>query len=297
MAMSGRPATSTSSPIVAKSDDLRNVVLVGPSGSGKTRLFDHLVATTTPGYRAPARGEERSTQLNVASVVSGEVVVNLIDSPGYADFVGELRAGLRAADAALFVVSAADGVDASTRRLWQECAEVGIPRVVAVTKLDAGRADFAQTLADCQAVFGAGVMPLGVPQLGPDGALDGVVDLILTEIHEYAEGQRTVTPSGPEHEEIFETYRGPLIEGIIQESEDDSLLDRYLGGEEIPFETIEADLLEAVARGAFHPVIPLSVDTGAGVDLLLHLIAAAFPPPTRRPMPTVYTVVGAPAPS
>ncbi len=291
--MSGRQSSTTSAPVVAKSDELRNVVLVGPSGSGKTRLFDHLVATTTPGYRAPARGEERSTQLTVAAVASGEVVINLIDAPGYPDFVGELRAGLRAADSALFVVSAADGVDAATRRLWQECAEVGMPRAVAITKLDAGRSDYAQVLADCQGAFGDGVMPLGIPVLGPGGSLDAVVDLVIGEVHAYAGGTRTVKPTGPEHAELFETYQGPLIEGIIQESEDDSLLDRYLGGEEIGFEVIEADLLKAVANGSFHPVIPLSVDTGAGVDVLLHLIEAAFPPPTMHSMPPLYTVAGA----
>lgn len=290
--MSGRQSSTTSAPVVTRSDELRNVVLVGPSGSGKTRLFDHLLATTTPGYRAPARGEERSTQLTVAAVTSGEVVINLIDAPGYPDFVGELRAGLRAADAALFVVSAADGVDGATRRLWQECAEVGMPRAVAVTKLDAGRSDFAQTLSACQSAFGDGVMPLGIPLLGPGGSLDAVVDLVIGEVHAYSAGDRTVQPTGPEHAELFDTYQGPLIEGIIQESEDDSLLDRYLGGEQIEFQVIEADLLKAVANGSFHPVIPLSVDTGAGVDVLLHLIEAAFPAPTQHPVPRVTDLDG-----
>lgn len=294
--MSGRQSSPSASPAVTTSDELRNVVLVGPSGSGKTRLFDHLVATTTPGYRAPARGEERSTQLTVASVPSGEVVVNLIDAPGYPDFVGELRAGLRAADAALFVVSAADGVDASTRRLWQECAQVGMPRAVAVTKLDAGRSDYATVLADCQSAFGEGVMPLGIPLVGTGGSLDGIVDLVIGEVHEYAGGNRTVTPTGAEHAQYFETYQGPLIEGVIQEAEDDSLLDRYLEGEDIDFQVIETALLTAVANASFHPVIPLSVHSGAGVDVLLHLIEAAFPPPTRRPSPKAYTIQGAPGP-
>ncbi len=296
MAMSGRQSSTTSAPAVTKSDELRNVVLVGPSGSGKTRLFEHLLATTTPGYRVAARVEERSTQLTVAAVASGEVVINLIDAPGYPDFVGELRAGLRAADAALFVVSAADGVDTSTRRLWQECAEVSMPRAVAVTKLDAGRADYAAVLADCQAAFGDGVAPLGIPLLGSGGTLDGIVDLVIGEVHEYAEGTRSIKPTGPEHAEFFDTYQGPLIEGVIQEAEDDSLLDRYLEGEELGFETIETALLTAVANGSFHPVIPLSADNGAGVDVLLHLIEAAFPPPTRRPLPKVFTIRGGEGP-
>jgi len=136
--------------------EIRNVVLVGHSGGGKTTLFEHLVAATTPGYRAKPTLDERSVQLAVASVAHEGVVLNLIDTPGYPDFVGELRAGLRAADAALFVISASDGVDGATMLLWEECAAIGMPRAVAVTKLDAGRADFEDTVAICQRVFGAG---------------------------------------------------------------------------------------------------------------------------------------------
>ena len=93
------------------------------------------------------------------------VKINLLDTPGYADFVGELRAGLRAADAALFVVSAVDGVDAATAALWEECAAVGMPRAVVVTRLDHPRADFDETVAVCQRVFGDGVLPLYLPML------------------------------------------------------------------------------------------------------------------------------------
>ena len=294
--MARQPSTQT--PVPRDADHLRTVVLVGPSGSGKTRLFDHIVTTTTPGHRPPPGADERSTGLDVACLSAGEVVLNLIDAPGYPDFVGELRAGLRAADAALFVVSCTEGVDAATRALWHECAQVNMPRAVVLTKLDAPRADYAATLADCQAQFGDGVLPLGVP-IVTDGRLAQIVDLVLGEVHDYSAGPgtRTVAPTGEEHIGLFEAYHGPLLEGIITEAEDDTLLERYLGGEEVGFEIVEAALLEAVARGSFHPVLPVSVDTGAGIDVLLHLIQAAFPAPRRRPMPTVFTVAGKPAPA
>ena len=93
-----------------------------------------------------------------------------MDTPGHPDFVGEVRAGLRAADAALFVVSAVDGVDGMTRMLWEECAAVGMPRAVVVTHLDQQRADFDEALAICQRVFGDGVQPLYLPLLDDDGA-------------------------------------------------------------------------------------------------------------------------------
>ena len=164
---------------------------------------------------------------------------------------------------------------------------VGMPRAVVITQLDARDADFAATLADCQAHFGAGIQPLGVPVPGSAGAVSSIADLLLGEVHDYAGGTRTVRPAGPEHAELFDTYRPALIEGIIEESEDGGLMDRYLEGEELDFETLEKDLLTAVAHGTFHPVLPLSAETGAGVGVLLHLIEAAFPHPGLHPLPTV----------
>ena len=228
----------------------------------------------------------------VASVATGGVVLNLIDTPGYPDFVGELRAGLRAADAALFVVSASDGVDAATRALWQECAALGTPRAVAVTKLDVARADIEGTVA---------AVPGGVRR-GRDAALPagplrrrpstGNLGLLTRQVYACTGGERVLTAAGPEHEALLETHRGALIEAIIQESEDDTLLDRYLGGEEVDVDTVIADLLTAVCRGAFYPVVPVSTESGVGLGELLHLFAAAFPPPTDRPLPTAMTPAG-----
>ena len=278
-------------PTVTGTTRLRNVVLVGPSGSGKSRLFDHVVDALVPARSARGRTEP-TTGLRAATVETGTVVMTLLDAPGNPDFVGEVRAGLRAADAALFVVSAADGADASSRTLWHECALVGMPRAVVITQLDARDADFAATLADCQAHFGSGVQPLGVPVPGDQGAVTSIADLMMGEVHDYSGGARTVRPAGPEHAGLFDTYRPPLIEGIIEESEDSGLMERYLEGEDLDVPTLEQDLLTAVAQGTFHPVLPLSAETGAGVGVLLHLVEAAFPHPGMHPLPTVTPVAG-----
>src|SRR5215207_8017867 len=158
-------------PAVSDPGRVRNVVLVGHSGSGKTSLVEALLAatgtigragsvtegTTTCDSDPAAVKQQRSVSLACAPLLHGGVKVNLLDSPGYADFVGELRAGLRAADAALFVVSAVDGMDAATAALWEECAAVGMPRAVAISRLDHPRADFDGTVEECQTVFGDGV--------------------------------------------------------------------------------------------------------------------------------------------
>jgi len=294
--MTAKAFLGTAGPQASAPDEIRNVVLVGHSGAGKTTLFEHLVAATTPDYRAKPVLDERSVQLAVASVIRDGVVLNLIDTPGYPDFVGELRAGLRAADAALFVVSAADGVDGATMLLWEECAAIGMPRAVAVTKLDAGRADFEDTVATCQRVFGEGVKALYLPLHGDDEAIIGNLGLLSQQIFDYSAGQPVTHAAEAEHRELIEANRSDLIEAIIQESEDDTLLDRYLAGEEIGVDVLISDLLTAVSRGRLYPVIPVSTETGVGTVELLHLLTAAFPAPTLHPLPAATTPGGDPLP-
>jgi elongation factor G len=292
--MSAKASVSAPVPQASAPADIRNVVLVGHSGGGKTTLFEHLIAATTPDYRAKTVVDERSVQLAVASVSHEGVALNLIDTPGYPDFVGELRAGLRAADAALFVVSAADGVDTATQLLWEECAAVGMPRAVAVTKLDAARAHFEDTVAICQRVFGEGVMPLYLPLHGDDDAIIGNLGLLSQQIYDYTSGKRMTRAADPQHLELIDGHRSDLIEAIIQESEDDTLLERYLGGEQMDLDVVAADLLTAVSRGRLHPVIPVSTETGVGTLELLHLLTAAFPAPNLHPLPAATTPDGHP---
>jgi elongation factor G len=273
-------------------DRIRNVVLVGPGGSGKTTLVETLLAsagavpragsvregTTVCDYEESEQAHERSISLAVAPLVHDGTKVNLVDTPGYADFVGELRAGLRAADCALFVIAANDGVDDATRSLWRECADVGMPRAVIVTKLDQARADYEGVLGQAQAAFGDKVMPLYLP------VRNGGEVVSLT-------GLLAPGDSDPGVEDL----RGSLIEGVIEESEDESLMDRYLGGEEIDEKVLTADLERAVARGTFFPVVPVCSVTGVGCTELLDLMTRAFPAPSEHPSPQVFTPAGAAA--
>ncbi|MCK2216728.1 elongation factor G-like protein EF-G2 [Actinomadura sp. ATCC 31491] len=292
-------------PAADRADAIRNVVLVGHSGAGKTTLVEQLLAATGTIQR-PGRVEDgttvsdfdevevrqqRSVNLSVAPVTHNGIKINLIDTPGYADFVGDLRAGLRAADAALFVVSASDGIDGLTQMLWEECAQVGMPRAVVITKIDHQRANVEEVLATCQEIFGDGVAPLYLPVI-TNGHVNGLIGLLTQKFYNYATGERTEKEPGADYSAQIEEHRGGLIEGIIQESEDESLMERYLEGEPIDVKVLIEDLEKAVARGSFYPV--LCSGAGVGTQEVLEVITQGFPSPLEHPMPEITDVSGKP---
>lgn len=276
---------------VSSPDDVRNVVLIGNAGSGKTSLFEQLLKSRLAGYRGEKEDAERAAQLYLASLVTGDVLVNLLDAPGHPDFVGELRAGIRAADAAIFVISAADGIDGAAQALWEECTAANLPRIIALTKLDAGHADFDASVAEAQAKFGEGVLPTHVPTLSAPGVIAGNIGLLSLEEHDYSSGE-VVNRKLTADDSHVETWRGPLIEAIIQEAEDDSLMDRYLSGEELDTDYLLDDLRKAVATANLFPVLPVASNTGVGVEELLRLIEHGFPTPSLHPNPAATTVSG-----
>ncbi|MFX0579108.1 elongation factor G-like protein EF-G2 [Nocardia nepalensis] len=305
-------------------EDIRNVVLVGHSGSGKTTLVDALAltagavnragrvedGTSLSDYDEIEHRQHRSVQLSVVPMAWRGIKVNLLDTPGYADFVGELRAGLRAADAALFVISAAEGAEAvsgATRALWEECAAVGMPRAIVITHLDTARAEYDEMTETCRLVLGGGssenILPLHLPVYGPknpDGhrPVTGLVELLPHCVADYSSGEEIQCEPSADQLPQLEEARNRLIEGIIAESEDETLMERYLGGEEIELAALVEDLERAVARGSFHPVLfgapaPEGAKQGLGTIELLELITGGFPTPSEHAVSAVTTSDGA----
>ncbi|MBO0820980.1 MAG: elongation factor G-like protein EF-G2 [Nocardiopsaceae bacterium] len=287
--------------------NVRNVVLVGHSGTGKTTLVEALLGftgtvsrpgrvddgTTVSDFDEVEIRQRRSVNLTLAPLEFEGFTINLLDTPGYADFTGDLRAGLRAADSALFVVSATDGVDGVTQMLWEECAAVGMPRAVVITKIDHQRADFGAALRACQEAFGDEVLPLYLPVGGGEaGPVSGLTGLLSEQFYDYSGGSRTAGPVPAEETSRVTDARDDLIEGIIQESEDESLMEDYLLGDPIPTKTLIADLEKAVAHGSFFPVLATAScpDVAIGMAELLEIMTRGFPSPLEHPLPKVTAV-------
>jgi elongation factor G len=286
---------------------VRNVALVGHSGSGKTTLTEALLhhagvltrpgrvedGTTVSDHDAEEVRRGISLSLTLAPIelrtrVPGgretTLKVNVIDTPGYADFVGEVHAALSAADLAVFVVSAVEGVEVQTEEIWELAARLGLPRMIFVNKLDRERADFDRTLDQLRETFGAGIAPLELP-IGTESEFCGVADLLTDTAYFYGSGVGVSGEIPEEMEEREHEVHDALIEGIVVG--DDDLLERYLDGDVPSFTELEAVLAKGVAAGSVFPVVCGAASGPVAVDRLADFIGEIAPSPLDRPPPEV----------
>jgi elongation factor G len=283
---------------------VRNVVLVGHSGAGKTSLADALLARAgvvpragkvddgTSALDTEPESVKRKISLSLGlapftwTASDGNTYrINLLDTPGYADFEGEVDAAMSVADLAVFVVSAVDGVEVSTELLWRKAAQRRLPRMVFVNKEDKERADFHAVLAQLTATFGSGFAPLELP-IGEASSLHGIADVLSEEAYEYE-------PGGTHHSEPMpadvadEEHR--LHDAIVEEivSGDDDQLERYLSGDALSVAELERTLRHEVLDGIEFPVLLGSAATGVGLDRLADFICELGPCPLDRPVTVV----------
>jgi elongation factor G len=273
---------------------IRNVALVGHGGAGKTTLTEALLhlsgAVGRPGRVEDAatvtdfEPEEHKRSLSISAALApieweGHKI-NIIDAPGYADFAEEAAAALAVADLAVFVVSAVEGVEVQTAHMWKVAANLGLPRLIFVNKLDRERASFERTLEDLQSTFGAGVAPLELP-IGEEATFRGVADLLSDTAITYEGGRPTTGPIpddmvGQEH-----TVHDALVEGIVVA--DDDLMERYLEGEVPSVAQLQKTLGQGVAAATVFPVVCGSAVKEIAVDRLATFICEIGPSPLDRP--------------
>ena len=273
---------------------VRNVALVGHNGSGKTTLAEALLfatgainrlgtvddGSTVSDFEPEEIKYHMSLSLALAPCTVDGVKLNIIDTPGYADFFGEVRAACSVVDLMVLVVSAVEGIEAQTEAGWALAEELGLPRLVFINKLDRERASFDRVLGTLRESFGAGIAPLELP-VGGESGFRGIADL-LTDAAIIYDGGRSQT--GPIPDDLAATeheVREQLVEGIVVG--DDDLMERYLDGDIPSSEELESTLASGVAQGLVFPVVCGSAVTGVGVDRLATLLAEIAPAPDERP--------------
>ena len=282
---------------------IRNVALVGHGGAGKTSLAEALllVAGAIPRLGKVEDGstvldfdpEEQRRRISVSLALApfelDGVKVNLLDAPGYADFVGDVSAALQAADLALFVVSAVEGVEVQTEVAWKLAEQRGIPRAIFVNKLDRERASFSRTLEQLKDLFGAGVAPLQLP-IGEESALSGVIELLndtaITYTDDAPSGTEGSIPADMETEE--HAVHDALVEGIV--IGDDDLMERYLNDEKLEIAELAGALAAGVASGTVFPVLCGSATKLIGIDRLATFLVEEAPAPTATDGPAAAIV-------
>ncbi|MGD2134934.1 MAG: GTP-binding protein, partial [Gemmatimonadales bacterium] len=279
-------------------DKIRNVAVVGHGASGKTSIIDALafVAGSSSRHGSVEDGNaltdytpeeiERQYSINlaVAHAEWNDVKVNLIDTPGYLDFIGDALAGISAADAALVVVSATSGVEVGTEKVWEYASEREIPRLFFVSLLDKENADFEKVYRDIKEHLTSKVVPIEIPVgEGPD--FHGIINLFSKKCHLYKKGTKTgeydEVDVPDDYKERLERYSQELIETIA--TTDDELLERYLGGEELSRDEAIAALKQGMMAGELCPMLCGSAQRTYGMRALLGKLVEVVPAPTERP--------------
>ena len=209
---------------------IRNVALVGHGGAGKTSLAEALLfcsgainrqgrvedGTTTTDFDPEEVKRGLSLSVALAPFEHDGHKINVLDAPGYADFVGDAYAALRVADLAVFVVSAVEGVEVQTEVLWQMASDLDVPRMIFVNKLDRERASFQRTLDQLREIFGSGVAPLELP-IGEEHEFKGVADLLTDRafLYDGRSGGATEADLPDDMADIEHQVRDNLVEGIV----------------------------------------------------------------------------------
>ena len=274
------------------SQSIRNVVLVGHNGNGKTTLAEAMLyragvlgrmgrvddGTAHCDHDPEEKARHQSLSLAVASFDWRDHRINLIDTPGYTDFVGEAVNGMHAADLAVFVVDAVSGVQAQDQVMWRHADRLGLPRMVFVNGLDRERSSFERTLDDLQSHFGGHVEAVELP-LGEEASFHGIADLVGDGALDYSSGQSSAAPIPADVVDAASDGRIQLVEDVVEV--DDELLEQYLEGVEPTVEQLEQLIHDAVDHRIVFPVLCGSAAKPIGVDHLLDFICRVGPAPAE----------------
>jgi elongation factor G len=270
---------------------IRNVALLSHQGAGKTSLAEFILFTsgaiqrlgnvkdgTTTSDFDPIEVERHiGVNLSMLPVQWKDTKVNIIDTPGYADFIGEVRSGLRVAEGAIIVVDAASGVEVGTEQMWNDTERTELPRLIFVNKMDRDNADFLATLKGIQTKLAAKCVPVQLP-IGSQSDFRGIIDLVTMKAYTGAGSEEAEIPA-PLREQA-EASRERLVEAAVEI--DDELINKYLEGESISNEQVAAAIKKSTLAGKLVPVLAGSALQGIGVRQLFDGVCQYLPMPEER---------------
>ena len=286
---------------VYRTDRIRNVVLLGHGGAGKTTLAEAMaylsgvtsrMGTVTDGNTISDYDKEEikrkfSISTAVVPVEWQKTKINLLDTPGFFDFVGEVEEAVGVADAAIIVISGKGGVQVGAEKAWKFCEERNLPRMFFVTGMDNDDVSYREIVEKLQELYGKKIAPLHMP-IREDGKFVGYVNIVKKAGRKYvAKGKKEECPVPDYLEEYLETYHEGLMESVAETSEE--FMERYFGGDEFSVEEVAAALATNVADCSVVPVCMGSPVNLQGVANLLDDICDYFPDPSRRPCKGINT--------
>ncbi|MFL7791641.1 MAG: elongation factor G [Anaerolineae bacterium] len=274
-----------------ETNQLRNVVLLGHGSAGKTSLAEAMLfasgainrmgevenGTTVADFDEEEMRRHISLNLALVPVEWEGCKINVLDTPGYTDFVGEVKSAIRVADVALVMVDAVAGVEVGTELVWDYAEEAGLPRMVVVNKMNRENSNLDRTLSALQETFGKNFVPIHLP-IGAEGDFAGVVDLINKRVVMGTDGKAGDIPA-----ELADQAEEALLQVIEAAAEaDDELIVKYLEGEELTDKEIRQGLRAAVLGGTAIPVLVTAATAGLGTQALLDALVAYAPTPADR---------------
>ncbi|HEY7472456.1 MAG TPA: elongation factor G [Gemmatimonadota bacterium] len=282
---------------VYDSQNLRNLAVIGHGGSGKTTLVNAMAwlagscgrmgsiedGNALTDFTPDEIEHQISINLALAWAEFMDTRINLIDTPGYLDFVGEVKAGLRVADAACLVVNAVAGVEVGTERVWEHAAAENLPRLVFVSMMDKEHADFESVYRQIRDTLSDRAIPVEIP-IGQGTDFHGLCNLFSEKAHIYkpgTTGDREIADIPDEVRPAYDRYRQELIETVAET--DDTLIERYLEGEQLSREEVLAAMKDGMLRRELFPVFCGSAFELHGVRSLLQKVVELAPNPTERP--------------
>ncbi len=272
-------------------ENIRNVVLLSHCGAGKTSVSEAVLftagaitrlgkandGTTTSDYDPGEVKRKISLNLAILPCQWEGTKINLIDTPGYSDFVAEVKAAIRVSEGAIIVVCAASSVEVGSEQVWAYSQEANLPRLIFVNKMDRENADFHRTLEQIQAKFGSKCLPFQLP-IGAKDDFQGIVDLLTMKSYSGSPVKEAEIPSSLEDQ--ANSFREKLVEAAAEV--DDKLIEKYLGGEELSQEELSNSLHQAVVSGKLVPILVGSALKNIGINALLNTAYNYLPSSKER---------------